>query len=220
MDPYSQELAKLALLAQSPQGADFLKGLQAQSSQSGAARALTPSLQKGNVTTVVGGVSVGAVSQSDTGLLEPFTITYTAPTSGAKWLIIGNNGNIITDALGISSGDIADYSGAGNTWSYTALKTFAQNGFTIATINYSVVAQAQYANTLKKVTIALDGSVVQNPLNGRVTAAFNPMDNQTLIRILDMSNGQILINNQNALALQVGAGQYVSLTITPGASRS
>jgi len=46
------------------------------------------------------------------------------------------------------------------------------------------------------------------------------VDNQTLIRILDMSNGQILINNQNALALQVGAGQYVSLTITPGASRS
>jgi hypothetical protein len=209
-----------ALLLATPEGQRALQAVKLSDSQGAAVRALTPTVQRGNPVTNIGGESIGGVSVVDTGLLETITVQYTAPTSGGKWVIIGNPGNIVSNKLGISSGDIAEFSGSGNTNSYSELQEYARGGFTIQTINYQVNSSTQFAQTVKQATVSLDGTVVSKPLNGRLVASLNPMDNLNTVRILNLSGGQAVINRENALLFFVAAGNTVTLAITPGGARS
>lgn len=209
-----------ALLLATPEGQRALQAIKLNDSQGGAVRALTPTVQRGNPVTTVGGASIGGVSTMDTGLLETITIQYTAPTSGGKWIIIGNPGEIVSNKLGISRLEIAEYEGDGNTNSYSEIQEYARGGFTIQSINYQVSTSTQFAQTVKQATVSLDGTVVTKPLNGRLVASLNPMDNLNNVRILDLASGQALINRENALLFFVAAGNTVTLAVTPGGARS
>ncbi len=215
---YNEQMAMEVL--KTPAGQRALTDLKLKDSQSAAQAALTPTFQRGNNVTTLGGETQAAVSVVDTGILQPFTIQYTAPTSGGKWVIIGNPGNLVSNGLSINSADIADYGGSGSVNTYEELKEYARGGFTISSINYQVSDATQFAQRVLSGSRSVDGSIVSKQLNGLLVASLNPMNNLSNVRILNLSGGQALINRDNALLFYVEAGTEITLAIATGGVRS
>lgn len=208
-----------ALLLASPAGQNVLQAIKNGSAdyQSKALNELRPTATKGNPVSNVGGQIVGGVSRIDTGFQETITIEYTAPTSGGKWLFIGNLGGLVSRKLNILDKDIADYDNTGSTWDYEAIKTLSiGSGFTVAAVNYQVSGSAQFSQPIIQAAISFDGTVVQKDLRGRVQAGYNSQSFQSNVRVLDLASGNALINRENALAIYVATGVTVNLAITPG----
>jgi len=218
---YDQEA--ISKMLATPQGLRALSAIKLDDSQTAAAQALKPTFQRGNPVNTFGGQTQAAVSTMDTGVLQPFTIQYTAPTGAAgtgKWLIVGNPGGLVSGSLSIADADIADYSGTSSTNSYGELQEYARGGFTIASLNYQVSDSAQYAQAVIVATRSLDGSAAKKQLNGLIVSSLNPMNNLSNVRILDLNGGQVLINRDTALLIFVGQGVTVTLGISAGGVRS
>jgi hypothetical protein len=209
MGSYNEQLA---IAGATPQGLRAVSKMNQESSAANVGRVLRPAIQPGVEAVTVGGVTSGAIATSGNQQLMPFVISFTAPSSGdAKWIVIGNPGNLVSAGAGIATADLADW---GGTWTYEEFKEIARDGVSLFQLNYEVNNAAQFAQDFLYVSRAADGFKGSVPLTGLLTGATRSSDNITTVKTLNLGATQLLIDRFNGLAIKCAAGAQITLTGT------
>jgi hypothetical protein len=138
---------------------------------------------------------------------EPISLVLDNQTAGTKTYVIGDPNGTISEAGGVS----ASNPDSGTIAPEIIARTLASSPIVIGQINYQVaVSESQFSKKFWEAFADIDGKYLIQPLN-IAAAKRNNQFNEKLLTL----NVHIALTQFRCLFLEVGAGETVTLTLTP-----